>query len=61
MWVKGIATAGDAHLAVHHGVDGIVVSNHSGHQLNGVLATLNALPKIVEAAKGRYQCTLIGA
>ena len=53
MWVKGIATAEDAHLAVHHGVDGIVVSNHGGRQLNGALATLDALPEIVEAAKGK--------
>lgn len=53
VWVKGIATAEDAHLAVDHGVDGIVVSNHGGRQLNGALATLDALPEIVEAAKGR--------
>lgn len=53
VWVKGIATAEDAHLAVHHGVDGIVVSNHGGRQLNGALATVDALPEIVEAAKGR--------
>lgn len=53
VWVKGISTAEDAHLAVHHGVDGIVVSNHGGRQLNGALATLDALPEIVEAVKGR--------
>ncbi|KAM0799076.1 glycolate oxidase [Usnea florida] len=53
VWVKGIATAEDAHLAVHHGVDGIVVSNHGGRQLNGALATLDALPEIVEAVQGK--------
>ncbi|CAF9933491.1 MAG: hypothetical protein ALECFALPRED_005611 [Alectoria fallacina] len=53
VWVKGIATAEDTYLAVRHGVDGIVVSNHGGRQLNGALATLDALPEIVEAAKGR--------
>lgn len=53
VWVKGIATAEDALLAVQHGVDGIVVSNHGGRQLNGALATLDALPEIVEAIKGR--------
>ena len=53
VWVKGIATAEDAHLAVHHGVDGIVVSNHGGRQLNGALATLDALPEIVEAVRER--------
>ena len=53
VWVKGIATAEDAHLAIHHGVDGIVVSNHGGRQLNGALATLDALPEIVEAVRGK--------
>ena len=49
VWVKGIATAEDALLAVHHGCDGIVVSNHGGRQLNGALATLDALPDVVQA------------
>ncbi|KAK6365050.1 hypothetical protein LTS17_011528 [Exophiala oligosperma] len=49
VWVKGVATAEDATLAVHHGVDGIVVSNHGGRQLNGALATLDALPEVVAA------------
>ncbi len=53
VWVKGIATAEDALLALHHAVDGIVVSNHGGRQLNGALATLDALPEIVDAAGGK--------
>lgn len=53
VWVKGIATAEDANLAIHHNVDGIVVSNHGGRQLNGALATLDALPEVVDAVKGR--------
>lgn len=53
VWIKGIATAEDALLAVHHGVDGIVVSNHGGRQLDGALATLDALPEVVEAVRGR--------
>lgn len=53
VWVKGIATAEDAILSVHHGVDGIVVSNHGGRQLNGALATLDALPEIVDAVGGK--------
>jgi (S)-2-hydroxy-acid oxidase len=53
VWVKGIATGEDALLAVHHGVDGIVVSNHGGRQLNGALATLDALPEVVEAVQGK--------
>jgi len=53
VWVKGVATSEDALLAVHHGVDGIVVSNHGGRQLNGALATLDALPEVVEAVQGK--------
>ena len=53
VWVKGIATAEDALLALHHGCDGLVVSNHGGRQLNGALATLDALPEVVEAVGGK--------
>lgn len=53
VWVKGIATAEDALLAIHHNVDGIIVSNHGGRQLNGALATLDALPEVVEAVNKR--------
>ena len=53
VWVKGIATGEDALLAVHHQVDGIVVSNHGGRQLNGALATLDALPDVVDAVNGK--------
>jgi (S)-2-hydroxy-acid oxidase len=49
VWVKGVATGEDALLACHHGVDGIVVSNHGGRQLNGALATIDALPEVVAA------------
>ncbi|KAL9089928.1 MAG: hypothetical protein Q9159_002285 [Coniocarpon cinnabarinum] len=53
VWVKGVMTGEDAELAVQHRVDGIVVSNHGGRQLNGALATLDALPEVVEAVNGR--------
>ncbi|KAF2090784.1 L-lactate dehydrogenase [Saccharata proteae CBS 121410] len=53
VWVKGVATGEDALLALHYGVDGIVVSNHGGRQLNGALATLDALPEVVAAVKGK--------
>lgn len=51
VWVKGIATSEDAILACHHGVDGIIVSNHGGRQLNGALATIDALPEVVQAVR----------
>ncbi|RMZ70741.1 L-lactate dehydrogenase [Pyrenophora seminiperda CCB06] len=53
VWVKGIATGEDALLACHHGVDGIVVSNHGGRQLNGALATIDALPEVVAAVQSQ--------
>jgi len=46
--VKGILTAEDAALACEAGVEGIVVSNHGGRQLDGVAASLDVLPEIVE-------------
>lgn len=48
--LKGILTAEDAVLAVEHGVDGIIVSNHGGRQLDSVQASIEALPEVVEAA-----------
>ncbi len=53
VWVKGILTAEDADLAVQHNVDGIIVSNHGGRQLNGAMATIDALPEIVKAVGGK--------
>jgi len=50
--LKGIRHADDARLAKEHGVDGIVVSNHGGRQVDGEIATLDALPGVVEAAGG---------
>jgi isopentenyl diphosphate isomerase/L-lactate dehydrogenase-like FMN-dependent dehydrogenase len=47
--VKGILTAEDAALALEAGVEGLVVSNHGGRQLDGVAASLDALPEVVEA------------
>lgn len=53
IWIKGVLTAEDTELAVEHGCDGVVVSNHGGRQLDGVMATLDALPECVEAANGQ--------
>lgn len=58
--LKGILTAEDAVLAVEHGVDGIVVSNHGGRQLDSVPASIEALPEVVEAAGGRCEIYLDG-
>jgi len=58
--LKGILTAEDALLAVEHGVDGIVVSNHGGRQLDGVPATIEVLPEIIEAVNGRCEVYIDG-
>lgn len=47
--VKGILAVQDARLAVEHGMDGIVVSNHGGRQVDGAIAALDALPPIAQA------------
>ncbi|GAB2781896.1 alpha-hydroxy acid oxidase [Dyella kyungheensis] len=53
--IKGILDPQDAHLAVEHGVDAIVVSNHGGRQLDGAPATIDVLPSIVDAVAGRTE------
>ena len=58
--LKGILTAEDTRLAVEHGVEGIIVSNHGGRQLDGALASIRALPEVVEAADGRAEVYLDG-
>lgn len=50
--LKGILNPEDARLAVANGIDGIIVSNHGGRQLDGVIAAIDALPLIVEEVKG---------
>jgi isopentenyl diphosphate isomerase/L-lactate dehydrogenase-like FMN-dependent dehydrogenase len=47
--LKGILHPDDARRAVDHGVDGIIISNHGGRQLDGAVAAIDALPRIVQA------------
>ncbi|XP_018100372.1 uncharacterized protein LOC398510 isoform X2 [Xenopus laevis] len=58
--IKGILTKEDAELAVVYGVQGIIVSNHGGRQLDGELATIDALSEIVEVVQGRIEVYLDG-
>jgi (S)-2-hydroxy-acid oxidase len=53
MLVKGIVTGEDAALAVKHGADGIVVSNHGGRNEETLRATVDCLPEVVTAVRGR--------
>jgi isopentenyl diphosphate isomerase/L-lactate dehydrogenase-like FMN-dependent dehydrogenase len=56
--LKGILHPDDARRAVGAGMDGIVVSNHGGRQVDGSIATLDALPAIVEAVRDRVPVLL---
>ena len=58
--VKGILDPEDAQAAISHGVDGIVVSNHGGRQLDGVLSSAKALPRIAEAVNQRVPILVDG-
>jgi 4-hydroxymandelate oxidase len=58
--LKGILTAEDAVIAVDHGVDGIVVSNHGARQLDRVAAGIDALPAIAAAVDGRVELLVDG-
>ena len=49
--LKGILHPEDGVLAVQHGVDGIIVSNHGGRQVDGAIAAIDALPGVVEAVR----------
>ncbi|MGI8704966.1 MAG: L-lactate dehydrogenase [Sphingomicrobium sp.] len=58
--IKGILDPEDARQAAENGVDGIVVSNHGGRQLDGVVSTARALPGIAEAVGGRMPVLVDG-
>jgi isopentenyl diphosphate isomerase/L-lactate dehydrogenase-like FMN-dependent dehydrogenase len=58
--VKGLVTAEDADLACQYGASGIVVSNHGGRQLDGAIASLEALPEVVEVVGDRAEVFLDG-
>jgi isopentenyl diphosphate isomerase/L-lactate dehydrogenase-like FMN-dependent dehydrogenase len=51
--LKGILHAEDAAKALDFGAEGLIVSNHGGRQVDGAIAALDALPKVVEVVKGR--------
>lgn len=58
--IKGILDPEDARLAVEHGVDALVVSNHGGRQLDGTRSTISALPGIVDTVAGRCEVLFDG-
>ena len=58
--LKGILHPDEARLAVERGVDGVIVSNHGGRQLDGAAASIDALPGVVDAVGGRIPVLLDG-
>jgi L-lactate dehydrogenase (cytochrome) len=58
--VKGVHTGDDARRAIDAGADAIVVSNHGGRQLDGVAASLRALPEVVSAVGGQVEVLMDG-
>ncbi len=58
--LKGIVTREDAEIALQHGVDGIVVSNHGGRAEESLRPTIECLPEVVAAVKGRVPVLLDG-
>lgn len=58
--LKGIMTPADAKLAVKHGIDGVIVSNHGGRAMDGGVGTMDVLEDIVTAVKGRIPVTVDG-
>ena len=56
--MKGILHPEDAKLAIDNGIDGIIVSNHGGRQLDGVIGSLDALPAIAKAVNGQIPIIL---
>ena len=58
--IKGIVRGDDADKAVDHGASGIIVSNHGGRQLDTAIASVRALPEVVDAVAGRVEILLDG-
>jgi L-lactate dehydrogenase (cytochrome)/(S)-mandelate dehydrogenase len=58
--LKGILHPEEARQAVDHGIDGLIVSNHGGRQLDGAPATVDALPDIIAAVDGRIPVLIDG-
>ena len=58
--VKGILTGDDARRAADEGADAVIVSNHGGRQLDGVAASLRALPEVIDAVGGRIDVLMDG-
>ncbi|KXH39032.1 hypothetical protein CNYM01_05511 [Colletotrichum nymphaeae SA-01] len=60
LWLKGVYTPDDVALAIRHGLNGVIISNHGGRQLDGVPATLDALRICAPVAAGKIPIAVDG-
>lgn len=60
IWLKGISSPEDVEQAIAAGIDGVVISNHGGRQLDGVPATLDSLRQCAPIAKGHIPIAVDG-
>ncbi|KAF5507532.1 Oxidase FUB9 [Colletotrichum aenigma] len=60
IWLKGVYNPDDVAMAIRYGIDGIVISNHGGRQLDGVPATLDALRICAPVAAGKIPIAVDG-
>ncbi|PWY96175.1 FMN-dependent dehydrogenase family protein [Aspergillus sclerotioniger CBS 115572] len=60
IWLKGVSAPEDVELAIQYKVDGVIISNHGGRQLDGAPATLDALRDCAPVAKGRIPIAIDG-
>ena len=58
--IKGVLDAADAKLAVEHGLDAVIASNHGGRQLDSAPSPISVLPEIVDAVNGQVEVILDG-
>ena len=59
--LKGIATAEDAAIACEHGVEVVYVSNHGGRQLDYGRGSMDVLPEVMDAVRGRARVLIDGS
>ncbi|KAJ3521461.1 hypothetical protein NM208_g13277 [Fusarium decemcellulare] len=60
IWLKGVYTPDDVRIAIKYGLDGVLISNHGGRQLDGVPATLDALKECADASNGKIPVGIDG-
>ncbi|KAF2717028.1 FMN-dependent dehydrogenase [Polychaeton citri CBS 116435] len=60
VWLKGVNTPEDVAMAIQYGLDGVVISNHGGRQLDGVPATLDTLRECAPIARGKISIAVDG-